>query len=168
MSDVQDWNRKIIEEFHANEGRVGGQFEGAPVLLLHTTGARTGQERVNPMMFLDLDGHRYVFASKAGADTHPDWYHNLVAHPDVTVEVGTDTYAAQPGLRRIPAKDGAPDSGCGATTKGLKVSPADIDPPFRTPEVFPNVSRATTAKCPDRRAGGSSSGQSEETSAGSR
>jgi deazaflavin-dependent oxidoreductase (nitroreductase family) len=94
MSDVQDWNRKIIEEFHANEGRVGGQFEGAPVLLLHTTGARTGQERVNPMMFLDLDGHRYVFASKAGADTHPDWYHNLVAHPDVTVEVGTDTYAA--------------------------------------------------------------------------
>lgn len=65
VSDVQDWNRKTIDEFRANEGRVGGQFEGAPVLLLHTIGARTSQERVNPMMFLDLDGHRYVFASKA-------------------------------------------------------------------------------------------------------
>lgn len=95
MSDVQDWNAKIIEEFRANEGRVGGQFEGAPVLLLHTTGARTGAERVNPMMYLDLDGHRYVFASKAGADTDPDWFRNLVAHSDVTVELGADTYAAK-------------------------------------------------------------------------
>jgi len=94
MSDVTDWNTKIIAEFRANAGRVGGQFEGAPVLLLHTTGARTGIERVNPMMYLDLDGHRYVFASKAGADTHPDWYHNLVAHPEITVEAGTETYRA--------------------------------------------------------------------------
>lgn len=94
MSELQDWNRRIIEEFRANEGRVGGQFEGAPVLLLHTTGARTGLERVNPMMYLDLDGHRYVFASKAGADTDPDWFRNLVANPAVTVEVGTETYAA--------------------------------------------------------------------------
>jgi deazaflavin-dependent oxidoreductase (nitroreductase family) len=94
MSDVQDWNSKIIEEFRAHEGRVGGNFEGAPVLLLHTTGARSGVERINPMMYLDLDGHRYVFASKAGADTNPDWFHNLVAHPGVVVEVGTETYAA--------------------------------------------------------------------------
>ena len=86
MSDVQDWNSKIIEEFRANEGKVGGPFAGAPVLLLHTTGAKTGRPRVNPMMYRDLDGHRYVFASKAGADTNPDWYWNLVAHPDVTVE----------------------------------------------------------------------------------
>jgi deazaflavin-dependent oxidoreductase (nitroreductase family) len=92
MSDVQDWNSKIIEEFRANEGEVGGPFAGAPILLLHTTGAKTGRERVNPMMYLDLDGHRYVFASKAGADTNPDWYWNLVAHTDVTVEVGTETY----------------------------------------------------------------------------
>jgi deazaflavin-dependent oxidoreductase (nitroreductase family) len=92
MSDVQDWNSKIIEEFRANEGEVSGPFAGAPVLLLHTTGAKTGRERVNPMMYLDLDGHRYVFASKAGADTNPDWYWNLVAHTDVTVEVGTETY----------------------------------------------------------------------------
>ena len=95
MSDVNDWNARIIEEFRANGGRVGGQFEGAPMLLLHTTGARTGQERVNPMMYLDLDGRRYVFASKAGADTDPDWYRNLVANPDVTVEAGTDTYPAR-------------------------------------------------------------------------
>jgi deazaflavin-dependent oxidoreductase (nitroreductase family) len=92
MSDVQDWNSKIIEEFRANEGEVGGTFAGAPILLLHTTGAKTGQERVNPMMYLDLDGHRYVFASKAGADTNPDWYWNLVANTEVTIEVGTDTY----------------------------------------------------------------------------
>ncbi len=94
MSDMQAWNRQIIEEFRAHEGRVGGQFEGAPVLLLHTIGAKTGQERVNPMMYLDLAGRRFVFASKAGADSSPDWYHNLVAHPEVTVEVGTHTYVA--------------------------------------------------------------------------
>ena len=94
MSDMNDWNRKIIEEFRTNEGRVGGQFEGAPMLLLHTTGAKSGQERVNPMMYLDLDGHRYVFASKAGADTNPDWYRNLVAHPDVAVEAGAEKYPA--------------------------------------------------------------------------
>jgi deazaflavin-dependent oxidoreductase (nitroreductase family) len=94
MSDSQYWNRKIIEEFQANEGKVGGPFAGTPVLLLHTTGAKTGRGRVNPMMYLDLDGHRYVFATKAGADTNPDWYWNLVAHPDVTVEVGTERYEA--------------------------------------------------------------------------
>lgn len=91
---MQDWNTRIVEEFRVNQGRVGGAFEEAPVLLLHTTGARSGLERVNPMMYLDLDGHRYVFASKAGADTDPDWYRNLVADPAVTAEVGTETYAA--------------------------------------------------------------------------
>lgn len=94
MSEVQDWNSKIIEEFRANEGRVGGPFAGASVLLLHTIGAKTGLERVNPMMYAELDGQRYVFATKAGADTNPDWYWNLVAHPNVTVEVGTETYEA--------------------------------------------------------------------------
>lgn len=105
MSEVRNWNAKIVEEFRANEGRVGGPFEGAPILLLHTTGARSGIERVNPMMFLDLDGHRYVFATKAGADTHPDWYHNLVAHPEVTVEVGTDTYRATATAVSGPERD---------------------------------------------------------------
>ncbi len=94
MSDVNDWNAQIIAEFRANAGQLGGSFAGAPVLLLHTTGAKSGEERVHPMMYLDLDGHRYVFASKAGADTNPDWYHNLVARPQVTVEAGTETYPA--------------------------------------------------------------------------
>jgi deazaflavin-dependent oxidoreductase (nitroreductase family) len=95
MPEVNDWNARIIEEFRANEGRVGGQFAGAPVLLLHTTGAKTGQERVNPMMYLEGDETIYVFASKAGAPTNPDWYHNLVANPTVTVELGTETFTAR-------------------------------------------------------------------------
>jgi deazaflavin-dependent oxidoreductase (nitroreductase family) len=94
VAAMNEWNRQIIEEFRANDGKVGGPFEGAPVLLLHTTGAKTGAERVNPMMYLELDGRMFVFASKAGADTHPDWYHNLVANPDVTIEAGTGTFAA--------------------------------------------------------------------------
>src|SRR6202051_4354890 len=89
MSD-DDFNRRNIEEFRANHGRVGGQFEGAPVLLLHSKGARSGQERVNPMMYL-ADGDRYlVFASAAGSDHNPAWYWNLVAHPDAAIEVGDD------------------------------------------------------------------------------
>ncbi len=77
MSNVNDYNSAVIEEFRANGGQLGGNFAGAPMLLLHTTGAKSGAERVNPMMYLELDGHVYVFASKAGADTSPDWYHNL-------------------------------------------------------------------------------------------
>ena len=89
---ANDWNRKTIEEFRANAGEVGGNFAGAPLLLLHTVGARSGQERVNPMMYQDLgDGRVAVFATKAGAPTHPDWYHNLVANPYVTAEIGTET-----------------------------------------------------------------------------
>ncbi len=88
----QDWNRKIIEEFRANAGKVGGNFAGAPLLLLHTIGARSGKERVNPMMYQDLGDDRVaVFASKAGMPTNPDWYHNLVASPDVTAEIGRET-----------------------------------------------------------------------------
>jgi deazaflavin-dependent oxidoreductase (nitroreductase family) len=94
MSEILDWNNGIIAEFRANEGRVGGQFEGAPILLLHTTGAKSGTERVSPMMYLDHEGHLYVFASYAGADSHPDWYRNLTANPAVRVELGTDTFDA--------------------------------------------------------------------------
>ena len=92
MTDQNDWNQKIIEEFRSAGGKVGGQFEGAPVLLLHSTGAKTGKERTTPMMYL-ADGDRLVvFASKAGAPTNPDWYHNLLAHPRARVEVGTETF----------------------------------------------------------------------------
>ena len=89
MTD-DEFNRRNIEEFRANHGRLGGQFEGAPVLLLHSKGARSGEERVNPMMYM-ADGDRYlVFASAAGADRNPAWYHNLVAYPDAAIEVGDD------------------------------------------------------------------------------
>jgi deazaflavin-dependent oxidoreductase (nitroreductase family) len=86
-----DFNAQIIEEFHANEGRVGGMFEDMPLLLLHHTGARTGKSRINPLAYQSDRGRYVVFASKGGAPSNPDWYHNLEAQPNVTIEVGTDT-----------------------------------------------------------------------------
>jgi deazaflavin-dependent oxidoreductase (nitroreductase family) len=102
--DLQTFNRSIIEEFRANAGKVGGQFAGAPLLLLTTTGAKSGAKRVNPLAYL-ADGDRYVIiASYAGADSNPPWYHNLVAHPRVTVEVGTQTFEAQAEVVREPER----------------------------------------------------------------
>ncbi len=91
MPEANDWNSKVIEEFRANHGKVGGGFAGAPLLLLHTTGAKSGRERVNPVMYRDLDGRYAVFASKGGAPTNPDWYHNLLANPSVQAEIGSQT-----------------------------------------------------------------------------
>jgi deazaflavin-dependent oxidoreductase (nitroreductase family) len=88
---VSPWNRSIVDEFRANEGRVGGNFQGATLLLLHTVGAHTGAERVNPLMYQDLGGAVAVFATQGGAPTNPDWYHNLVANPEVTAEIGTES-----------------------------------------------------------------------------
>lgn len=89
---MSDFNDSVIAEFRANHGKVGGPFEGAPLLLLHTTGAKSGAARISPLMYLP-NGDRYViFASKAGADTNPDWYHNLKANPSGRIEVGDDTY----------------------------------------------------------------------------
>ena len=87
-----DWNDKIMQEFRANDGKVGGPFEGRPMLILHCNGARTGLERVKPLTYQDLGGGRIaIFASKGGAPTNPDWYHNLLANPRASVELGTDT-----------------------------------------------------------------------------
>jgi deazaflavin-dependent oxidoreductase (nitroreductase family) len=86
-----DFNAQVIEEFHANDGRVGGMFDGMPLLLLHHTGAKSGTSRINPLAYLPDEDRYVIFASKAGAPTNPDWYHNLKAHPDVKIEVGTDT-----------------------------------------------------------------------------
>jgi len=91
MSGASDFNAQNIAEFRRNHGKVGGYFEGAPLLLLHTVGRRSGKPRVNPMMYLKDDGRYVVFASKGGADTHPDWYYNLMAHPDIQIEVGDET-----------------------------------------------------------------------------
>ena len=93
-TDWNAWNREVIEEFRANEGRVGGRFEGAPMVLLHTTGAKSGQERVNPLMYLPDGDLIVIFASKGGAPDNPDWYHNLLANPAVTIEVGAETRQA--------------------------------------------------------------------------
>lgn len=97
MSDVSradamhDFNQAIIEEFRANEGRVGGPFEGAPMVLVHTVGARSGQGRVNPLVYRPMGDDLAIFASAAGADHHPAWFHNLVAQPEVEIEIGTET-----------------------------------------------------------------------------
>ncbi len=91
MSEMSDFNRKVIDEFRANDGKVGGPFEGAPVLLLTSTGAKSGEQRTTPVVY-QQDGDRMViFASKAGAPENPAWFHNLRANPTATVEVGSDT-----------------------------------------------------------------------------
>ncbi|HCI82727.1 MAG TPA: nitroreductase family deazaflavin-dependent oxidoreductase [Ktedonobacter sp.] len=95
IHSLNDWDRQVIEEFRANGGNVGGPFAGVPVLLLTTTGAKSGESRTRPLVYLSEGGHIYVFAGNRGAPTNPAWYHNLVAHPDVTVEVGTEKFEAR-------------------------------------------------------------------------
>lgn len=95
MPDFNDWNQRVIAEFRANEGRVGGGFEGAPMVLLHHTGRKSGKEYVTPLVYLPGDdGAIHIFASKGGAPVNPDWYENLIAAGEATVEVGTSTYQA--------------------------------------------------------------------------
>jgi deazaflavin-dependent oxidoreductase (nitroreductase family) len=94
MTEQQDYNRKLIEEFRANREAGGGAFDGRPLLLLTTTGARSGQPRTTPLMYVPDGDHLLLIASNSGAPVHPDWYRNLMAHPDVIVEVGGDTFDA--------------------------------------------------------------------------
>ncbi len=104
MNNPNDWNKAVIDEFRANSGKVGGNFAGRTLLLLHTTGAKSGQERINPVAYVQ-DGDRYVIiASKGGAPTNPDWYYNLLAHPRVTVEVGTEQFQAQAAVVSEPER----------------------------------------------------------------
>jgi deazaflavin-dependent oxidoreductase (nitroreductase family) len=93
MADMDDFNTKIIKEFRENGGVVGGPFEGATLLILHTTGAKSGEVRENPVVYKDLGGSYAVFASKGGAPTNPDWYYNILAHPALEAEIGTETVA---------------------------------------------------------------------------
>src|ERR1700761_5662946 len=95
MADGDDFNGKIIAEFRANGGKVGGVFAGQPLLLLHHTGAKTGTERVNPLAYQQVGGSYAVFGSAGGQPRDPQWFRNLVAHPDVTLEVGTSTVKAR-------------------------------------------------------------------------
>src|SRR6478609_1498360 len=93
MTEHNDFNQKVIEEFRANDGVVGGPFQGLPLALVHHTGAKSGTERVNPLAYQRLDDNSVaIFASKGGAPTNPDWFYNLVAHPKTSVEIGTESY----------------------------------------------------------------------------
>ena len=94
-SGPRDRNQKIIEEFRANAGKVGGYFEGAPMILVHHVGARSGTERVNPLVYLPDGDDMVIAATKGGAPSHPDWYHNLKAHPRIVAEVGTETFPVE-------------------------------------------------------------------------
>jgi deazaflavin-dependent oxidoreductase (nitroreductase family) len=104
MSSEHDFNQNIIAEFRANGGQVGGHFTGRTLLLLHTIGAKSGQGRINPTAYV-RDGERYIIiASNDGADTHPQWYHNLVANPLVTIEVGAETLQARATTAEEPER----------------------------------------------------------------
>jgi deazaflavin-dependent oxidoreductase (nitroreductase family) len=92
---MNDFNQRIIEEFRANAGRVGGPFEGTPILLLTTIGARSGHARTTPVAYMPDDERMVIFASRGGAPKNPGWYHNLLANPVVTVEVGGDKFEAK-------------------------------------------------------------------------
>ena len=112
MADGDDFNAKVIAEFRANGGKVGGFFEGAPLLLLHHAGAKTGTERVNPLVYQQVGGCYAVFGSAGGQPRDPQWFRNLVAHPDVTLEVGTSTVQA-----RARVAEGAERTSIWATQK---------------------------------------------------
>jgi deazaflavin-dependent oxidoreductase (nitroreductase family) len=102
---MKAFNAALIEEFRANNGKVGGPFEGRPVVLITTTGAKSGRRLTSPLIYFQDGDHRYIFASKAGAPTNPDWYHNLVANPGVTVEIGDETYDASAMVITGPDRD---------------------------------------------------------------
>lgn len=100
---LDDFNRKIVEEFRANGGTVGGPFEGGTLLLLHTVGAKSGQPRLSPLAYLTIDGKMIIVGSYAGAPNNPAWVHNLRANPRARIEVGTETWDVE--ARELPADE---------------------------------------------------------------
>jgi deazaflavin-dependent oxidoreductase (nitroreductase family) len=129
---MSDYNAAIIEEFRANAGKVGGPFSGAPMLLLHTTGARSGKEHVNPLVYQAVGEDIAIFGSKAGAPTHPDWFHNLLANADVTVELGTDTV-------QVRARVAEGDERDRIFARQKEIMPGFADYETRTTRVIPVV-----------------------------
>ncbi|OFB39047.1 deazaflavin-dependent nitroreductase [Mycolicibacterium sp. (ex Dasyatis americana)] len=103
VAALDDFNRNVVEEFRANGGKVGGPFEGGTLLLLHTTGAKSGQPRLSPLAYLDVDGRMLIVGSYAGAPKDPAWVHNLRADPKARIEVGTDAYDVT--ARELPAEE---------------------------------------------------------------
>lgn len=105
MTDQHAYNRQLIAEFRANRNTSDGPFAGRPLVLLTTTGAKSGEPRTTPLMYVPDGDRLLVIASNIGAPAHPDWYHNLVAHPDVTVEVGPETFDATAVVLRGAERD---------------------------------------------------------------
>jgi len=127
-----EWNQKIIEEFRSNGGKVGGRFEGRTLLLLHTTGAKSHEPRINPVAYT-TDGDRFVIiASKGGAPTNPDWYYNVVANPSISVEVGTEQFQAQATIAEEPERTRLYD-------KMVEVMPGFADYKQKTSRVIPVI-----------------------------
>jgi deazaflavin-dependent nitroreductase family protein len=132
MSNQNDRNTAIIKEFRANAGKVGGPFLGKTLLILHTIGAKSGQEHINPAAYI-TDGDRFVIiASKGGAPTNPDWYYNLVAHPQVTVEVGTEQFTARASLATEPERTRLYD-------KMVEMMPGFADYQKKTTRIIPVI-----------------------------
>jgi deazaflavin-dependent oxidoreductase (nitroreductase family) len=132
MNNPNDWNQANIIEFRANAGKVGGYFAGKTLLLLHTVGAKSGQERINPVAYV-ADGDRLVIiASKSGAPTNPDWYHNLLAHPQVTVEVGTEKFQVQAAVATEPERTRL-------YTKMVEMMPGFADYQRKTTRIIPVI-----------------------------
>jgi len=129
---MSDWNKAIIDEFRANKGKVGGYFERTNLLLLHTNGAKTGLERINPVAYFIDDGRYIVIASKSGADTNPDWYRNLLTNPDVSVEVGTEQFPATAAAASEPERTSLYE-------KMEKINPGFTDYKQKTSRVIPVI-----------------------------
>jgi deazaflavin-dependent oxidoreductase (nitroreductase family) len=104
MNEVKDWNKKVIEEFRPNDGKVGGPFANMTLLLLHTTGAKSGLPRVNPVAYMADDEKLVIIASKAGAPSNPGWYYNLIANPEVSVEAGTEQFQSLAAITQEPER----------------------------------------------------------------
>ena len=132
MSDYNNWNQSIIAEFRANSGKVGGNFAGSTLLILHTVGAKSGKEHANPVMYVK-DGDRFVIiASKAGAPSNPDWYYNILANPLVTVEAGTEQFQAQAAVAPEPERTRLYD-------KMVEVAPGFAEYRQKTTRVIPVI-----------------------------
>jgi deazaflavin-dependent oxidoreductase (nitroreductase family) len=132
MSTQYERNKAIIEEFRANAGKVGGRFEGKTLLILHTVGAKSGHQHITPVAYV-RDGDDYIIiASKGGAPTNPDWYHNLLAHPHVTVEVGTDRFPVVASISPEPERSRLYD-------KMVDMMPAFAEYRRRTSRVIPVI-----------------------------
>jgi len=127
---LDDFNKAIVEEFRANGGKVGGPFQGATLLLLHTTGAKSGKPRLSPLAYLTVDGRMLIIGSYAGAPKDPAWVHNLRAHPQAHIEVGTEAYDVD--VRELPA--GERDA---AYPKIVELAPVFADYQAKTDRVIP-------------------------------